>query len=1416
MTSSEVSDTSEFADARNEDHLKENRSQNLVSDEAEVKRNIGNEGSDFFPGQDCVDQVPIHTTSREVCVDEVDNKSYDALSNTSVQLPTTTRADGRNGREEISETEKTRHDDISSRILLDTHDGDDELNEIKEHANVTSASNIRSCGTERGEVVLEQEDELLVHNACKIQANARLDCGDSLDDNVTTEVDSASMIRASKSEDCKEPPLGEESLPVNVSAETCQERCASTRNRTVDEHELQGNEATTIIESSGSESGDGLSGDQENGHLDASELLRHAAATRIDASGSEGEEELQDNSEFKPGYTSERVRHAAAIAIQTTFRGSRCRRSKREEKLLFTKLREHENGDFKRSELDSSSLLVGQDASVPTYISDSDSDEFVQLSDSEASDVTPHSLHAHTDETTRQAASTSEASGRVPGGCLIDAKTAVASSGNKGELAAKQTKNSTLSEGGTIAARSQGRPNRAVASSAKPSVTASPAKQRQPRRASAVCAPLVQSTKATVMGPLGRRSSYQQDGFDRPVSSGRQRPPCSVDKSTTQAGLGQKETTTIKRGKGGHEAKSASGISRDDCLSIGKGGGKARGGGRVCGEVLAVRSASQGAVAAVGASAPSVGGAAERKTSPPRALSPPRHVAPRRLSGAVCEAKLRGDPAHDDVVPSRVLTPKRRVNNPKVAAGDELLLADGSFASPGATVSQPSTAVGVEAPRHGRLGQVAQAVGTSDRRLLDPQCRGTSPMARGSSPLQRSASIPCGHSGSGDAPVALARRGFSPPPRQVTSGSRGNPPPSRRNKEGELSSHSVMVGSSADGANHRRASGADLGCHVATDASRAVRCPYRDEVEAAAGARILAKKAEVDSPFSDEFEDLADGGSARHEGQGVHGHDSPWSVMDCGPSPGGRRDTGNCAWVPGSPPPAPPPATPPMPPPRCLIEGSGDARAISGLPRCDDGTNWGGGAAAWSHSRAFASGDDLVDALPGTGFSSAEAPATKRLVEHLRQVRGSSMRGWRLDLDRLGVGWVSRGGFATACRTLGFGAETKQFWQALRPDGSSAALRFHELDEVEADNLERFVEVLCSREAGCGDLDKAWALLDPRHRSTVSCQEFVRGVRGLGFTGNAAMLFKGLDTRGQGQVSRRDFDSVRVLSPTFMQMYSVAPSVADLRTWVRQELRGGVDELIFKLGFNTPSTATAQSGESLSDIPCSESVGSSGNGGSSYRGTGTTASGGDVSYEEPSLVVGDICARLKALGFAGDALSAAVIVAKTGDGTGTRVSADTLRAVLEGSKASRQSCPRAASGVGKGGSAKVDRKVNDVGMSVGRRSSEGGSVSVSRSEWDNSLGSSTTYNSERPSCQRIYFSVPDRGAAAKEASVLAAAPGTSSAASRRKPRGLGENKNLTEAAVTSQPASWNSTRGSNRPGKEDACSNRVRPGELEH
>mmetsp|Transcript_47642 Transcript_47642/g.101943 ORF Transcript_47642/g.101943 Transcript_47642/m.101943 type:complete len:701 (+) Transcript_47642:57-2159(+) len=303
-----------------------------------------------------------------------------------------------------------------------------------------------------------------------------------------------------------------------------------------------------------------------------------------------------------------------------------------------------------------------------------------------------------------------------------------------------------------------------------------------------------------------------------------------------------------------------------------------------------------------------------------------------------------------------------------------------------------------------------------------------------------------------------------------------------------------------------------------------------------------------------------------------------------------------------------------------------------------------------------------------------------RFIKLLKDKRGQLLRAWRLDLDVRGAGRVAYIDFAQNCRRLGIADEARTLWNALCPDGRP--LDFARFGGEEANNLEAFAEALW-HSVGF-DLQKAWSLLDVGHQHWLSEEEFERGVRKLGFEGNAQILFRGLDTSGLGRVWQTEFDYLQKVTQIAQRTLHYSSNVVnELISWVQRE-QGGAAELLAKIGL-----------------------------------------GGAVR----EISVGDLAARLAALGFEGDARGAAVRAARNegGSSSGTQVSLESLEGLLSGVRSSL---------------APKHGKMGTTPKRPVQRAQPGGGMA--KQVWKDGVDNISDMNQIMPKGVRAYFSNPER------------------------------------------------------------------------
>lgn len=349
--------------------------------------------------------------------------------------------------------------------------------------------------------------------------------------------------------------------------------------------------------------------------------------------------------------------------------------------------------------------------------------------------------------------------------------------------------------------------------------------------------------------------------------------------------------------------------------------------------------------------------------------------------------------------------------------------------------------------------------------------------------------------------------------------------------------------------------------------------------------------------------------------------------------------------------------------------------------------------------------------------------ADRLLVETLcismRRFRGTSMKAWRCDFDKHGVGWVSRAEFARGCRFYGCPADA--IWTSCHNSGG-AGMKFWELDTEEALDLELFEQVLWIRTGF--DLRQTWAILDPHNQTALTLQEFVRGCRALGFDGDAHHIFKGLDHQGLGRVSWHDFEYLQKLCDTSSCAKNFTFEFRLLRSWA-VEVCADMMELLKRL--------------SLID----------------------EHAGGWAQCTEP-IEVQEFIHRLEALDYPGDPAELAGQVCKaptllTRTGTVQRISAEHVCSALFGKQIRRADGPP---------NGKHDLEKSDKSDKVSDRVKK--KNPIRKAEWDSSIWSGYRSNMARPAALRTYFSTPAKEPQVKQGRITRAS--SNPVLSRSQPR----------------------------------------------
>jgi hypothetical protein len=181
--------------------------------------------------------------------------------------------------------------------------------------------------------------------------------------------------------------------------------------------------------------------------------------------------------------------------------------------------------------------------------------------------------------------------------------------------------------------------------------------------------------------------------------------------------------------------------------------------------------------------------------------------------------------------------------------------------------------------------------------------------------------------------------------------------------------------------------------------------------------------------------------------------------------------------------------------------------------------------------------------LKGNGTS----PAAEQLMEMMKKKYGGSLlRAWRCELDPRSRGWATSKDFSNACSRFGFLHFSKILWEQLGMTGREQ-LQLSDVSGEDAANVVNFLECL---DMNLGlNFEEAWSFMDVQHQNWVSFDEFFKFSSKLGFTGDARMLFNGLDSHNTGRIHPEDFAYLRTF---LVRAGQHADDTSAFTGWVRR------------------------------------------------------------------------------------------------------------------------------------------------------------------------------------------------------------------------------------------------------------------------
>jgi len=125
-------------------------------------------------------------------------------------------------------------------------------------------------------------------------------------------------------------------------------------------------------------------------------------------------------------------------------------------------------------------------------------------------------------------------------------------------------------------------------------------------------------------------------------------------------------------------------------------------------------------------------------------------------------------------------------------------------------------------------------------------------------------------------------------------------------------------------------------------------------------------------------------------------------------------------------------------------------------------------------------------------------------------------------LDSDGSGKISFVEFCNAVRAEGFNGSLKALWKELDADGEGF-ISMSEFAPQVSELVDSFIK--CLKDNHEGSIVKAWKKsLDTDKSGSVSKEEFIEAMGKMGFTGNAARVFKLYDIDGGGNITLEEID----------------------------------------------------------------------------------------------------------------------------------------------------------------------------------------------------------------------------------------------------------------------------------------------------
>lgn len=160
-----------------------------------------------------------------------------------------------------------------------------------------------------------------------------------------------------------------------------------------------------------------------------------------------------------------------------------------------------------------------------------------------------------------------------------------------------------------------------------------------------------------------------------------------------------------------------------------------------------------------------------------------------------------------------------------------------------------------------------------------------------------------------------------------------------------------------------------------------------------------------------------------------------------------------------------------------------------------------------------------------TQRSLPEPISLETFVDMLRTMRGTVLRSLRLDFDLAATGAAAKSDLERVCAFLDQQHSFDRLWANFMLAGSNR-VTVDVLSKEEAANVQKLMQLA---EGRGWDITELWTQLGGTAGEAMRPGDFVQGLRGLGFDGDALLLYNGLDVSGQDRLWQDEFEYAQLV-----------------------------------------------------------------------------------------------------------------------------------------------------------------------------------------------------------------------------------------------------------------------------------------------